>query len=364
MFAFEKLGLDEFQLCAPTGKAARRMAEATGRETQTIHRMLGMGKAEISYSYANPLHANLIVVDEMSMVDISLFANLVSSVTKHCRLLLVGDQDQLASVGTGRVLQDLLEAGLPQVRLTQPQRQAASSLIIQSAHLINKGEFPPLADFGSKGNAWFTQVQSESEAKNQLVKIIELLKAKNFDFSKLRILSPVKKGECGVFNLNSVLQELINPPHPHKQETHWRSNIIREGDSLIQLKNDYTLDLMNGEEVKVESIREAQKEQEKEVWIDFFNEDGRTFEAPLSELEMQHSFALTIHKSQGSEYDVVVLFCLDSQLGFFSRKMLYTGLTRAKKLAIVIGSRSSLVRVIGRNQEVRRKTKLKSKIEK
>lgn len=362
LFSFEYFGLTEFELCAPTGKASRRMAEATGRETKTIHRMLGLGKGELTFSYANPLPAEMVSVDEMSMVDISLFASLVSSLQKTCRLILIGDRDQLASVGAGRVLQDLLESGIPHVRLTQPQRQAAQSMIIRAAHSINKGEFPPLGEYGSKDNVWFSSVTNEQEAQNNLLKIISFLQTKNIEFNRVRILSPMKKGVCGVFNLNTLLQELINPAQPNLKQTNWRSVLLREGDKLIQLKNDYNLDLMNGEEVTVDFIKDSHKEQEKEVNVGFFSEDGREFEIPMSEIDMQHSYALTIHKSQGSEYDVVILFCLESQLGFYSRKMLYTGLTRAKKLAFIIGNKLSLTRVIGRNQEVRRRTKLIEKL--
>ena len=361
LFCFERLGFSDFRLAAPTGKAARRMTDASGMEAETIHRMLKLGK-ENSHSYMNPLNADLIVVDEMSMVDISLFSFLISSISRNCRLLLVGDQDQLASVGAGRVLQDLLESKLPQVRLTQPQRQAAESLIVRSAHLINRGEFPQMAPFGSPENVWFLPAQSENQAKELLVDLVMKLKTENFLFSRMRVLSPVKKGECGVLGINSLLQNLINPPDPQKQETQWRANILREGDNLIQLRNDYLLDLMNGEEVKVEIIEDAQKAQEKEIMVHLFNEDGRSLSVPLAEMEMQHSYSLTIHKSQGSEYDLTVIFCLDSQLGFYSRKMFYTALTRAKKQAVVIGSASAVARVIGNNREVRRRTKLTDKL--
>lgn len=358
----ESLGSSRVSLCAPTGKAARRMNEACGRETSTIHRLLGIGAGEGGYSYLNPLPSDVVVVDEVSMIDISLFAALVTSIKRSAKLILIGDKDQLASIGAGRVLADLLEAGIPHIRLTQPQRQAQNSFIVKLAHAINRGKLPDLPDVGSKENVWFAPVTNEDDAVRALGELMERLESLGFNTEKVKSLSPQKKGECGVFALNRYLQGIINAPHRTKKEALWKMGIIREDDLLIQLKNDRILDLMNGEEVRVTGLSEIEKDQELEVIAEIESENGNQLSIPISEMEMQHAFALTVHKAQGSEWDVVILFCLSSQMGFYSRRMLYTGLTRAKKLAIVIGDTESLKIVIGREFEARRRTKLTERL--
>ena len=361
---FEAVGHYSLALCAPTGKAARRMSAATGRETMTIHRLLGIGTGEGSFSHLNPLPSDIVVVDEFSMVDISLFATLVSSVKRSARLILIGDQDQLASVGPGRVLADLLEAQIPHIRLTQPQRQAADSHIVQVAHAINNGKLPVLPRLGDPENVWFAEVRDDQEAKDQLQNLVERFIQSQIPIERVKCLSPKKEGVCGVHELNAFLQNILNPPHRTKRETTWGRKILRENDSLIQLKNDRNLDLMNGEEITVRALRDVEKDQESEVYAELETEDGREISLPVSELVMQHSSCLTIHKSQGSEWEIIVLFCLPSQMGFFSRRMLYTGLTRARKLCVIIGDSRSLGTVISRNFETRRKTKLTMRVEK
>ena len=360
--AFEFIGCRNIALCAPTGKAARRMAEATGRETSTIHRLFGIGTGDGGFSHLNPLPVDVLVIDEVSMVDISLFATLVSSIKRSAILLLIGDKDQLASVGAGRVLADLLEAEIPHIKLTQPQRQARNSFIVNLAHAVNNGELPELPSVGSAENVWFAPVEDERQGMEALEKLLRTLNEKEISIEKMKSLSPQKKGICGVFELNRYLQGVLNPAAKWKKETIWGSAILREDDLLIQLKNDRALDLMNGEEIRVTALREVEKEQENEVFADVVTENNRALSLTVGEMVMQHSSALTIHKSQGSEWDVIIIFCLPSQMGFYSRKMFYTGLTRARKLAVIIGSEQSLKTVIGRNYETRRKTQLMERI--
>lgn len=362
LMVLEYLGCGSISLCAPTGKAARRMSEACGKETSTIHRLLGIGSAEGSFSYANPLPSDVVVVDEVSMLDISLFATLVTSIKRSAKLILIGDKDQLASIGPGRVLADLLEAEIPHIKLTQPQRQAQNSFIVKLAHAINRGKVLDLPAAGSEENVWFIPVKNEDDGINFLGKLLKRMDSKNLNIERTKVLSPQKKGECGVFALNRYLQSIINPSESYKNQADWKYGIIRENDLLIQLRNDRFLDLMNGEEVRVNEIKDVEKDQEFQIGAVIETETGREITLPISEMDMQHSYALTVHKSQGSEWDVVVLFCLPGQLGFYSRRMLYTALTRAKKMAVIIGDLESLKTVVGREFEARRKTKLIERI--
>lgn len=361
--AFDFLGTREMSLCAPTGKAARRMSEATDRETSTIHRLLNLSSDTPSFSHLNPLPADVVAVDEASMIDIELFSLLVSAVKRSAQLILIGDADQLPSVGPGRVLGDLMDAGIAHIRLTQPQRQAESSYIVKLAHEINHGRLPLLPTADSPENVWFYPALDKNEARRSISEVFAGLAEKGIGYDRVKVLSPQKKGECGVFSLNTFLQEKINPAESFKAETSWGSGCLRTDDKLIQLNNNYQLDLMNGEDLTVTGIIREEKDQEFETAVELSTDDGKEYTLPLSELNMQLSYALTIHKSQGSEWDVVVLFCLSEQLGFYSRRMLYTGLTRAKKLAIIIGDRESLRKVIGRNYETRRKTKFTERID-
>lgn len=360
--AFDFLGTDRMSLCAPTGKAARRMSEATGRETSTIHRLLNLSSEAPAHSHLNPLPADIVAVDEVSMIDIELFSLLISAVRRSAQVILIGDSDQLPSVGPGRVLADLMDAGVAHIRLTQPQRQAKESFIVQLAHEINQGRLPELPRINSEENVWFCPAKDSTGAKSSITEVIDRLAELNVSFDRVKILTPQKKGECGVYSLNSFLQQIINPPEQFKPETGWGNGILRVDDKLIQLQNDYNLDLMNGEDLLVTGLTNEDMDQESDTLVDLATDDGKDFTLPLSELNMQLSYALTIHKSQGSEWDVVILFCLSEQMGFFSRRMLYTGLTRAKKLAVIIGERDSLRKVIGRNYETRRKTKFVARI--
>lgn len=364
--ALEYTGSGRVALCAPTGKAARRMAESTERETTTIHRLLGITPEGICYSHLNTLPVDAVIVDEMSMVDILLFARLVSALKPETKLIFVGDSDQLSSVGAGRVLTDLLEAGISQIRLTEPQRQAKNSFIIRLAHSVNNGKLPDLPECGSSENVWFADSANESDGKKILGSLLHNFAKAGFSAADLKCLSPQKKGNCGVNELNIFLQEIVNPQLPQKNEINWKNGVLREGDNLIQLKNDRSLDLMNGEEVRVRRISFENDGQsdigEGTYFAEITTDDGRALTLPVKDLVMQHANCLTIHKAQGSEWEIVIIFCLSSQLGFYTRKMLYTGLTRARKLAVIIGNRESLRTVVGRERETRRRTKLTERL--
>ncbi len=346
IFQFQGL---EIALAAPTGRAAKRMSEVTEMDAKTIHRLLEVEWDEDDKPYfrrnaQNPLDCDALILDELSMIDIHLFANLLEALPMGCRLILVGDSDQLPPVGSGNVLQDLITVGmLPVVKLTQVFRQALQSKIITNAHKIVVGETP---DLSNDGNDFFHMERPNPFLSAQTV--VELCKTRlpnayNWDpFSDIQVICPSKKGETGTNNLNRLLQEALNPPDEEKNEITVAGQIFRAGDKIMQIKNNYNIEWESNEEkgsgIFNGDIGILKKVDSKSnvVTIDF---DGREAVIPgefLSELEL--AYAITVHKSQGSEFKAVVLPVINIVPNLAYRNLLYTAVTRAKDMLITVGS--------------------------
>lgn len=348
-------------LCAPTGRAAKKMSEATGEDAKTIHRLLEIGKidddklANIDADFA-PIDADVIVIDEMSMVDIFLMNYLTKAIYLGTKLVLVGDSNQLPSVGAGSVLKDFIESGtVPTVNLDKIFRQAAKSDIIVNAHRVNNGEMFVNKKEREESNNDFFYINEMSAEKilNQVVSLStgRLEKYGDYEFSKdIQILTPTKKGGLGTKDLNKVLQENINPASEKKKEKKYGDMFFREGDRIMQVKNNYdifwdrTVDGMyetgtgvfNGEFGKIEKIDDI----EKQIKIEF--DDGKIAWYMYSELEqLELAYAITIHKSQGSEFNVVIIVLPQAAPMLLTKNLLYTGITRAKKLLIVLRKRKN-----------------------
>ncbi|MDO4803763.1 MAG: ATP-dependent RecD-like DNA helicase [Lachnospiraceae bacterium] len=353
----------EIRLAAPTGRAAKRMTETTGYEASTIHRLLEISQAtdemgesvRFEKNEENPLEADVVIIDEMSMVDIFLMYSLLKAVPVGTRLVLVGDVDQLPSVGPGAVLRDMLKSGaFPSVRLTRIFRQAATSDIIVNAHKINSGEQIVL---GNKSRDFF--FLNRSDPNLIISNIIELVRdklpgyvdARPFD---IQVLSPMRKGSLGVERMNRILQEYLNPPAEGKAEKIFGDEKFRVGDKVMQVKNNYQIEweirtarhgivvghgqgIFNGDMGTIREINEFANI----LTIEF--DEGRFVDYPFSNLEeLELAYAVTIHKSQGSEYPAVILPLLSGPRMLFSRNLLYTAVTRARKCVMILGSEETV----------------------
>ena len=380
---FESRGL-HILLAAPTGRAAKRMTEATGREARTIHRLLEVSRmgdengefrrGMFQRNEDNPLEADVVIIDEMSMVDIYLMNALLHAVPVGTRLILVGDSNQLPSVGPGNVLRDILASGaFPIVCLTKIFRQAEESDIIVNAHRINNGEEIRL---DNKSKDFFMMRRSDPQVI--IREVCQLVRDKLPKYVKttaaeIQVLTPMRKGELGVENLNRVLQEYINPPEEGRQEYETRGVCFREGDKVMQIKNNYQMEwevrgvrgtikdagtgIYNGDIGIIKSINRFAEEME----IQF--DDGRTVQYPFGSLEdLEHAYAVTIHKSQGSEYPAVVLPILSGPRMLLSRNLLYTAVTRAVSCVTIVGSEEMIRHMIKNANEQKRYTGLCDRI--
>jgi exodeoxyribonuclease V alpha subunit len=326
-------------LAAPTGRAAQRLAELTKCEAKTIHRLLAFdpGSMQFRANEANPLEAEAIVVDETSMLDLFLAHSLFKAIPPHAQVLLVGDIDQLPSVGPGMVLRDLIASEqIPVVRLTEVFRQAASSHIITNAHRINAGQYPkltPTTKFAESDCLWLEAAEPEVGAEGIRHLVSEFLPRHGINpASQVQVLCPATRGEIGTRHLNVLLQQALNPAKPGKTELNRGGGVLRVGDRVIQQVNDYQREVFNGDIGTVTAI----DLEEQEVAVQFADERVVSYDyADLSELSL--AWAVTIHKSQGSEYPVVLLPLFMQHYILLSRNLLYTGLTRAKQLAILVG---------------------------
>ncbi|MGI5894333.1 MAG: ATP-dependent RecD-like DNA helicase [Candidatus Merdivicinus sp.] len=365
----EEEGL-KIAIAAPTGRAAKRISEVTGRDAKTIHRLLEVDFSEENrdkflHNEQHPLDADAVVIDEMSMVDCMLFESLLRGLKLGCRLILVGDSDQLPSVGPGNVLRDLIDSGkIPTVALKQVFRQAAESLIVTNAHRIVEGEMP---DLTIKDRDFFFLSRLNTEAALQtIVDLVSVRLPKSYQFSPItdiQVLSPQRKGDLGVYTLNQRLQQVLNPKTPELREYKGILYTFREGDKVLQTRNNYDIEwdkdgekgvgVFNGD---IGIIREIDAPSET-ITIDF---DDRvcsyTFDM-ANELEL--AYAVTVHKSQGSEYDAVVLPILGGYDKLYYRNLLYTAVTRAKKLLILVGSRNRIAYMVENNVRTLRYTGLK-----
>jgi exodeoxyribonuclease V alpha subunit len=345
-------------LAAPTGRAAKRMVEATGMEAKTIHRLLEYkayeeGGMAFGKDQNNPLEEDVIIIDEMSMVDIILMHHLLSAVRPGARLILVGDKDQLPSVGPGSVLREIIESDrIPVVVLDEIFRQAQESMIVVNAHRINKGYFPYLnvknKDF------FFEQVLSPEDI---LDSVLELTKNRlpeygNFDpMEDIQVLTPMKRGLVGVISLNDSLQALLNPPDRHKKEYHYRSHVFREGDRVMQIKNNYDKEVFNGDLGRISQIDD--EDRVVVTFADAWQEREVVYQGQEME-ELSLSYALSVHKSQGSEFPVVIMPITTQHYVMLQRNLLYTAVTRAKKLLVLVGTKQALTISIQNNRSLRR----------
>ena len=344
-------------LCAPTGRAAKRLTEATGVEARTIHRLLEVDPRTGGFRRGeqSPLEADLVVVDEMSMVDTLLFDALVRALPARAALLLVGDADQLPPVGPGQVLADVIASGLvPVVRLTEIFRQAAESRIVVMAHRINRGEMPdlqPAADAPS--DFYFVEADDPDEAARKLLQIVKERIPQRFGLDPVRdvqVLCPMNRGALGARALNVALQQLLNPPGPVRVERFgWT---FSPGDKVMQVENDYDKDVYNGDIGRVASIDlEA-----SELVVDF---DGRLVAYDLGELDrLMLAYATTIHKAQGSEYPAVVVPVTTQHYVMLQRNLIYTAVTRGRRLVVLVGQVRALALAVRGRPPVRRWSKL------
>ena len=364
-------------LGAPTGRAAKRMTESTEREAKTIHRLLDMVAGDEEYinmSSTEPLECDVLIVDEASMIDIFLMYNLLKSIKLGTRLIIVGDVDQLPSVGAGNVLKDLINSDIIKVvRLKEIFRQGKESLIITNAHRINSGEMPYL---NRKDNDFYF-IKSEN-INNILFTLLDLINRRLPNFNKkwnkkrdIQILSPIKKGPLGILNLNERLQEILNSPSKDKKEIKQKNLIFREGDKVMQTKNNYNLKwtsitgigesegegVFNGDVGFIRNI----DEEEKIITVIFDDERKVIYDSDSIE-ELELAYAITIHKSQGSEFKVVIIPAFTGAPFLMNRNLLYTGITRAKELVVVVGYPQALKYMVDNKSSMERYSSLEYKI--
>ena len=358
-------------LTAPTGRAAKKLSEATERDARTIHRALQVDfrSKRFIFNEQNPLPYNVIIVDEVSMVDVPLMCNLLKAVARDTKLIFVGDKDQLPSVGAGNVLEDMLTSGVISVaELTQIYRQSEKSLIISNAHKINEGEMP---EIDNKSQDFFFDSKVELEdIKTTIVNMVttRIPKFNGIDSIKIQVLAPLKAGVCGIENLNRELQAKLNPPKNFRKELTVGQTIFREGDKVMQMSNNYDLEwtrqvglytengagVFNGDIGYIHSI--DVQTGEVEIWF----EDGRECIYPRTELsQLSLPYAITIHKSQGSEFDVVIIPIISGPSLILNRNLIYTAVTRAKKMVVLVGEKKNLKRMIGNKFILKRHTALK-----
>ena len=362
---FQKMGLD-IVLAAPTGRAAKRMSELTGMEAQTVHRLLGMSWNDATHQVTftkteqEPLEADAVIVDEMSMVDLSLFSALLRALRPGTRLVLVGDADQLPSVGAGNVFSDLIRSGrVETVFLREVFRQAEQSAIIRNAHSVNLGEPPRLTN--DQGDFFFL---CRRDGERTLSTVVDLCRSRlpekmGIPADQIQVLTPTRKGPSGTVSLNRSLQAALNPPKPDKRELKWGERLFREGDRIMQTRNDYDVvwekadgtvgtGMFNGDVGKIVQIDPSGE------WltVDF---DGRTALYGVEQLnEVDLAYAQTIHKAQGSEYRCVVLAAMPAAQSLMVRGVLYTALTRARELLILVGD-DAAVRAMAANDRQQRR---------
>ena len=378
---FESEGL-EVELAAPTGRAAKRMTEATGKEARTIHRLLEIapgaeareGKGTFGRNQENPLETDVVIIDEMSMVDIYLMYSLLLAIVPGTRLILVGDVNQLPSVGPGSVLKDIIESERFQVvRLTKIFRQATESDIVMNAHKINRGEHMVL---DNKSRDFFFLKREDA---NVIISVVLTLIQKKLpkyvgaSWEEIQVLTPMRKGLVGVERLNTILQHYLNPPDPSKQEKEHGSVKFREGDKVMQIKNNYQIEwevrgrygipvdkgqgIFNGDMGIIREINSFAQQ----LTVEF--DDHRFVEYPFTLLdELELAYAVTVHKAQGSEYPAVVIPLLPGSQMLMNRNLLYTAVTRAKSCVTLVGREDVFNQMIDNTFEQKRYTTLKERI--
>ncbi len=356
IWAYKRVGC-KIILAAPTGRAAKRLSEATGMEAKTIHRLLEYKPPEgYQKNGENPLSGDVLILDECSMIDIILMYNLLKAVPEHMTLIMVGDTDQLPSVGAGNVLKDIIDSGaIPVIRLTRIFRQAQGSRIIMNAHRINKGEAIDMRG-GRESDFFFAEEETNEGIVDRLVRyctrnLPEYYKAD--PLQDIQVLTPMQRGTVGAANLNQVLQEAMNPSGPalHRSGTQYRMH-----DKVMQIRNDYDKEVFNGD---IGTVVRVDLE-ERELTVCF---DGRDVVYDVTELdELVLAYATTIHKAQGSEYPIVVMPFSMSHFVMLQRNLLYTGVTRAKKVLVLIGEKKAVFYAIKNEKTAERNTRLAKRL--
>ncbi len=372
---FHQMGL-RCVLAAPTGRAAKRLSEVTGADASTIHRLLeatidvNTGRMVFARDAANPLKTDVVIVDEMSMVDVLLLHNLLDAIPSGKRLILVGDPDQLPPVGPGYPFGDMLRSDvLPTVRLHTIFRQAQQSLIVMNAHRVNNGQMPELRNV--KSDCFFIRSQSEENLAQTVQDLCSTRLPKNMGIlpDQIQVLTPTRKGGVGTWNLNARLQKALNPPHPGKKERQWGDFSFREGDRVMQIRNNYDImwkktdasavgtGVFNGD---IGTILEIDHNMET-VSVQF---DDRIVDYEFSQLgELEPAYAMTVHKSQGSEYRAVVLCAWNSSPYLLSRSVLYTAITRARELLVIVGREEVVAAMTENAKKNRRYSGLKLRLQ-
>ncbi len=361
---FDQLGL-ETALAAPTGRAAKRLGELCGSEGYTIHRLLETqydprsGRLVFSHGEDDPLKVDAVIVDETSMVDIVLMQGLLSALREDCRLILVGDPDQLPSVGAGNLFSDLIRSkAVPMVRLTEIFRQAAQSAIVRNAHQVNQGVLPNLRE--NKTDFFFLRRKEAAKAAETIVELIQTRLPNNMGIptDQIQVLSPTRKRVTGTASLNRAIQEAVNPPAEDKPERRFGEYVFRQGDRVMQVRNNYDvlwrdgarsgMGIFNGDIGQI--IRVDNREQTVTV-----NFDGRVVEyTPDMLVELEPAYAITVHKAQGSEYRAVILSVSDGAPVLLTRGVLYTAITRARELLILVGDDEVVARMTANDRQQRR----------
>lgn len=372
--AYDRLGFDT-KLAAPTGRAAKRMTELTGREASTIHRLLGaqMGQdgdePDFEFNEDNTLGCDAIIIDECSMVDILLMTSLLRALKDNCRIILVGDVDQIPSIGPGKVFADIINSGcVRSIRLKRVFRQRQESRIVSNAHMINEGQVPLIGE--NKGDFFRLQRLNASDCVDTIVSLYTERIPNNMGIpsDEIQVLSPTKKGDTGTINLNHTLQSAINPSNPTKAEKSFGDNVFREGDRVMQTRNNYDIiwsdskgiesgtGVYNGDLGTITAIDRGNKT----LTVDF---DGHFVKYDFEALdELEHAWAMTVHKSQGSEYRAVILALHTVSKPLMNRGLLYTAITRAKDLLIIVGKDDVIMTMIHTDRESRRYSGLRLRL--
>jgi exodeoxyribonuclease V alpha subunit len=351
--ALHRAGVRHMKLCAPTGKAAKRLSETSGMQATTVHRLVNrLMSTDPDSIDARP---DVVIVDEASMLDTQVAEWLVNALRDECHLILVGDDNQLPSVGPGRVLFDLIGANVPMARLTKVLRQAGESKIISTSHSVNNGTMPDLDNDPGSDMFLFEVTQPEKVAEHILRLITKAIPEKyGIEPDEITVIAPQYKHACGIDALNVELQAVLNEQSFDKNEVRWFDKILREGDKLIWTANNLDRGLVNGEECRVESI---------------YQDNGKTFvdidlssRIPLDELTATHGYAVTVHKAQGSEYPCAIVVTHSVHQFMLTRRLLYTAVTRGKQLGIIIGERNAVQKAVSNIREDGRRTALTERL--